>query len=104
MAKKIAVIGGRSQGRTAALVGALLAAAGPEGIKAMGDAVVKSLKSLRPTGNPTPESIARRKRRNLKRRLDSIAGWKPFTSNGRTGPEIQSSTRGDRRREKLGRA
>lgn len=102
MAKQIAVVGGSSKG--AGAVAALLLVAGANAVAGAVGAAVKKIKEARPTGNPTPESIARRKRRNLKRRLDSIAGWRPFVPNGRTGPEIQSSTRGDRRRAKLGRA
>jgi len=75
MSKKIRVLGGMSG---TAMSAALLAAAASLGGSVVANAVktvTKKLKVRKPQGtNPTPESIARRKARKLKR---LVAVWQP---------------------------
>lgn len=58
----------------------------------------------RPTGNPTPMSIARRKARNTKRLCNKAnGGFVRHPAIQTRADNVRPSTRGERRREKLGR-
>ena len=105
MSKKIGILGGMSGAARAA---ALLAAAASLGGSVAADVVktiTKKLKVRKPQGtNPTPEAIARRKARKLKRLVAKANGGFVYHPAVQSRPSTPASTRGERRREKLGRS
>lgn len=103
MRRTIGVIGNRNLSVAAAALAML--GAGVDGVQAIAEAATKGLKRARVIGtNPTPESIARRARRNTTRLINKANSGFIYHPTVKSRADAPESDRAQRRRAQLGRA